>query len=219
MVELSQQFEKAFPNISQASLRQAILEESDLMQTVAGSVILDLNQLISSIPLVLEGVVKVTRIDPQGKEILLYYIRPGESCAMTLSSAIRRGVSMIRASAQTDVKLLLIPLRSMLSYRVLYPSWNDFVVTMFAHRFDEMIDLVEDLTFHQVDYRLNKYLVAKATLLGKRELCLSHQQIAKEINTSREVVSRLLKRFEKEGSVALHRERITLLNSFNGGGS
>ena len=213
-MDLQEKFEKNFPMIGQIALRKAILEQSDNIQASAGTTLLDRNQVISGVPLVLEGVLKVVRIDRQGKEILLYYIGPGQSCAMTLSSTLKRGVSMIRASAQTDVHLLLLPVRTILDFRVAYPSWNDYVVSAFAHRFDEMINLVEDLTFHQVDYRLSKYLAQKAALLGKKDLHLSHLEIAKDINTSREVVSRILKRLEREGALSLHRERISLLPNF-----
>lgn len=203
--------ERDFPVIGQANLRAAIAEQGELVEVPAGTVILDVGHSIAAVPLLLKGSIKVLRIDQQGKEILLYYIKPGECCAMTLSSSIKRGLSMVRAVTQTDVSVILLPVRALLDFRIAFPSWNDFIVYTFTHRFDEMIDLVDDLTFHRVDYRLKKYLRERAALLGKRELPLSHQEIANDINTSREVVSRMLKRFEREGSVALHREKISLL--------
>jgi CRP/FNR family transcriptional regulator len=203
--------ERDFPVICQANLRAAIAEQGDLVEVTAGTVILDVGHRISAVPLLLKGSIKVLRIDPQGREILLYYIKPGECCAMTLSSSLKKGLSMVRAITQTDVSVVLLPVRALLDFRIAFPSWNDFIVDSFTRRFDEMVDLIDDLTFHRVDYRLKKFLSERAVLLGNQELHLSHQEIANDINTSREVVSRLLKRLEREGIVRLHREKILLL--------
>lgn len=199
-----------FPHIDQGALRKEILDKSQYFEAKEGEIILNFNEVIQAVPLVLNGSLKVLRNDPSGREILLYYVRPGECCAMTLSSTLKREPSLIRATAQTDVTLLLLPVRALLDFRAVYPSWNDFVVHTFAQRFDEIIGLVDELSFHHVDHRLLKYLKDKSQLLGTLVLPISHMEIASEINTSREVVSRLLKKMEKQGKLELARERIVL---------
>ena len=203
-------FHTEFPQIDQAELRAEILDKSQHYEAREGDTILNFNELIQAVPLVLSGSLKVLRNDNSGHEILLYYVRPGECCAMTLSSSLKREASLVRAIAQTPVQLLLLPVRAILDFKAVYPSWNDFVVQTFAQRFDEIIGLVDDLSFHHVDHRLLKYLREKAQLLETEILPISHMEIASEINTSREVVSRLLKKMEKEGILKLARERIVL---------
>ncbi|MBK8504566.1 MAG: Crp/Fnr family transcriptional regulator [Saprospiraceae bacterium] len=199
-----------FPEIVQTELRRDILEKSQYFEAREGEIILNFRESIKAVPLVLSGSLKVLRNDDTGREILLYYVRPGECCAMTLSSSLKRESSLVRAIAQTDVTGLLLPVRAVLDFRVLYPGWNDFVVQAFAQRFDEIIELVDELSFHHVDHRLLKYLREKSQLLETETLPISHMEIASEINTSREVVSRLLKKMEKEGLLKLARERIVL---------
>ncbi|MCB0667008.1 MAG: Crp/Fnr family transcriptional regulator [Saprospiraceae bacterium] len=199
-----------FPHINQASLRSEILNKSDFFTAKKGELILNFNQVISSVPLVLSGSIKILRNDTGGREILLYYVRPGECCAMTLSSGLKEEASLIRAIAQTDVQMLLLPVRFLPDFSKNYPAWNDFVLHTFTQRFDEIIELVDDLSFHHVDHRLLKYLKEKSELLETPVLSISHLEIASEINTSREVVSRLLKKMEKEGILELARERIVL---------
>lgn len=199
-----------FPHIDQGQLKNDILEKSQYFEAREGDTILNFKEVINAVPLVLSGSLKVLRNDDSGREILLYYVRPGECCAMTLSSSLKREPSLIRALAQTDVTLLLLPVRALLDFRSAYPSWNDFVVHTFSQRFDEIIGLVDDLSFHHVDHRLLKYLKEKSELLETDILPISHMEIASEINTSREVVSRLLKKMEKEGILKLARERIVL---------
>lgn len=199
-----------FPHIDQADLRAEILGKSKYSEFSKGNVILKPDEVITAVPLVLSGSLKVLRNEPNGREILLYYVRPGECCAMTLSSSLKREPSLIRAIAQTDVKILLLPVRSLLDLRTEFPSWNDFVVHTFSHRLDEIIGLIDDLSFHHVDHRLLKYLREKSELLETPVLSISHLEIASEINTSREVVSRLLKKMEKDGILQLARERIVL---------
>lgn len=199
-----------FPKITQPELRKDILDKSQYFEGREGEIVLNFRETIKAIPLVLSGSLKVLRNDDTGREILLYYVRPGECCAMTLSSSLKRESSLVRAIVQTDVTILLLPVRALLDFRVIYPGWNDFVVQAFAQRLDEIIGLVDELSFHHVDHRLLKYLREKSQLLETETLPISHMEIASEINTSREVVSRILKKMEKEGMLELARERIVL---------
>lgn len=204
-----------FPKLAQNPLLiEEMIRLGQLIQYREIDHILSPGEVINSLPLVLKGSLKVFRTDHTGREILLYYVQAGECCALTLSSILQGEASSIRMVAQSDVILFLLPVSLFKDFRETYPVWNDFIVEVFAKRFGEIIGLVDDLSFHQVDYRLAKYLRGKSQINGTAVLSISHMKIASDINTSREVISRLLKKMEKEGKLKLARERIILRGSF-----
>jgi CRP/FNR family transcriptional regulator, anaerobic regulatory protein len=202
-----------FPGTIHTDLREDMLNQGQLMVAERGKTIQDFREEIKAIPLVLKGFLNVYRVDRSGGELLIYYVRPGESCAMTLASGLKGERSRVRVLAQCEVLLLLIPVNILSDFRIAYPAWNNFILETLVAGFGEMIGLVDDLTFHHVDYRLLKYLKEKSQLLQTPVLPVSHMEIARDINTSREVVSRLLKKMEKEGKLKLARERIVLKNT------
>ena len=204
-----------FPKLAQNALViEEIIRLGKIIQYRNIEHILSPREVINSLPLVLRGSLKVFRADHTGREILLYYVQAGECCAMTLSSVLRGEASSVRVVAQPDVILFLLPVSLFKYFRETYPLWNDFIVEVFAKRFGEIIGLVDDLSFHQVDYRLAKYLRGKSQVTGTPVLSISHMKIASDINTSREVISRLLKKMEKDGKLELARERIILKSNF-----
>ena len=202
---------KYLPAIQQYELIDAIANFGQTCQFPAGTKLLDAGSTITAVPIVFSGIVKVFRVDEEGREVLLYYIKEGESCAMTLTSCLRNATSVVRAVAESDVQLILLPAHRVVEFRIRFPDWNDFIMDTFALRFDEMIAFIDGISFHRMDFRLFKYLHEKSRLLQSRVLKMSHSDIAREINTSREVVSRLLKQLEREGALHLSREQITLI--------
>ncbi len=204
-----------FPKLAQNALVIVeMIRLGQLIQFHEIDHILSPGEVINSLHLVLEGSLKVFSPDPTGREILLYYVQPGECCAMTVSSVLRSKASSVRVVTQPYVILLLLPVSLFKYFRETYPVWNDFIVELFSKRFGEIIGLVDDLSFHQVDYRLAKYLKGKSQVLATSVLRISHMKIASDINTSREVISRLLKKMEKAGKLELARERIILKSNF-----
>ena len=193
----------------------ALLKEMELkarmISAKEGAVILDIGQTVRSIPLLLQGVLKITRIDEQGKELLLYYLHANESCAMTFTCCMQQYPSEIKASAESDVEYLAVPVSAMDEWLTKYPSWKSFVMRTIRSRFNELLNAIDQLAFQKLDERLEHYLKEKSRSTGSTLINLSHEQIANDMASSREVISRLLKRLENEGKVLLYRNQIKIM--------
>ncbi len=204
-----------FPLFDQLELVNELAKNSEFMELPAKTELLNSGSYIKVIPLVLSGSVKVFRTDESGREIFLYYIQGGQSCAITLSSCLKMEKSTIRAVVQEDTTLLTIPVEVIYDVNKKFPSWHHFVFDTFSKRFDEVLTVLENVVFHHMDERIAKYLIDKALTLNTKELTISHQEIANDLATSREVVSRLLKQFEKKKFVKLSRGKITIKELIN----
>ncbi len=200
-----------FPVFQQFELVETIAENSQYLEVSEGGVILQVGGYIKVIPLVISGAVKVFREDDDGREAFLYYIKPGQSCAMTLASSIKQGRSEIKAVALEKTGIIALSVDSLYSVNKKYPSWYNFVFETFGMRFNELIQAFEGVVFHHLDERLINYLENRAATLGSPVLKISHSEIARDLATSREVISRLLKQLEKENMVLLFRGQITLI--------
>ena len=208
--ELKKAIQNRFPAFDQTALLEVLVTEAKYIHLPPETTILQTGDYIQVIPLVIRGSVKVLREDREGKEALLYYIRSGQSCAMTLTSCMRRARSSIKAITQESTELLAIPTAVIYGISKQFPSWQSFVYDSFDDRFNEVLEALDNVIFHKMDDRLSKYLTTKSTTLAVDTLKISHQEIAAELATSREVVSRLLKQFEKKGLLQLQRGQIKL---------
>ncbi len=177
----------------------------------AGSVILNENAYIRAIPLVTRGSIKVIRTDEDGREILLYYIKSGESCIMSFLGGLHNETSKVKAEVEEDAEILFLPVDKVSSFIKEYPQWLDYIFRLYHKRFEELLDMVNAIAFKKVDERLLSLLHKKSELTGLRTLQVTHEQLANELGTARVVVSRLLKQLEEEGVVQLGRNRITLM--------
>ena len=177
----------------------------------AGSVILNENAYIKAIPLVTKGSVRVIRADENGREILLYYIKSGESCIMSFLGGLHDETSKVKAEAEEDTEILFLPIDKVSLFIKEYPQWLDYIFRLYHKRFEELLDMVNAIAFKKVDERLADLLRKKSELTGSQILHVTHEQLANELGTVRVVVSRLLKQLEEEGVVQLGRNRITLI--------
>jgi CRP/FNR family transcriptional regulator len=177
----------------------------------AGDTIMDIGQTVRTMPIILSGSIKVSRTDEDGREILLYYVNPNESCAMTFTCCMQQHASEIKAVAEEDVEMLAIPVGSMDEWMAKYPSWKSFVMRTVQNRFHELLKTIDQIAFQKLDERLENYLKEKAKTTGSTLLNISHEQIAKELASSREVISRLLKKLETDKKLLLYRNQIKLL--------
>ena len=173
--------------------------------------LLDEHANIRTIPLVISGSIRVMRTDEEGREILLYYIRPGESCIMSFLGGLHQEASMIRAVAEEDLEIYVIPIDQVQLLLRESPEWTDYVFRLYHKRFEELLDVVDALAFKHIDVRIMDYLEEKAALAGSRELNITHQHIAEDLGTARVVVSRILKQMETNGLVQLGRNKILLV--------
>ncbi|TYP91325.1 CRP/FNR family transcriptional regulator [Sphingobacterium allocomposti] len=177
----------------------------------AGTVLLDENAYIRSIPIVTRGTLKVMRTDEDGKEILLYYIRSGESCIMSFLGGMHNETSKVKAVVEEDAEVLFLPMDKVSLFIKEYPQWLDYIFRLYHKRFEELLEVVNDVTFKKVDERLLSLLYKKQELTGSNILNITHEQLANELGTARTVVSRLLKQLEDMGKVQLGRNKIILV--------
>lgn len=193
----------------------ALLEEivaSATISTVSeGTVLMEVGSYVKNMPLLLSGAIKILREDKEGNELLLYFLEKGDTCAMTMTCCIGQSVSKIKAVAEIETQLLLIPVHKMEEW-LTYKSWRDFVFESYNSRMYEMLDAIDTLAFMNMSERLVKYLSNKSVIAKSKQLNISHQAVAYELNTSRVVISRLLKQLENEGKIKLHRNMLELLH-------
>lgn len=195
---------------------QDLLEEIEsagkIIKVRTGETIFDAGSLVRYIPIVISGAVKVTRPDDEGKELLLYYLTPGDSCAMTFTCCMRQFPSEIKAVAEDDSELLMLPTSVTDDWIVKYPTWKSFALQTIRDRFMEMLRAIDQIAFQNLDERLISYLKDKSKATGNALLNISHEQIANDLATSRVVISRLLKKLENNGKILLYRNQIKILS-------
>ncbi|HSF90193.1 MAG: Crp/Fnr family transcriptional regulator [Saprospiraceae bacterium] len=206
-MEIVEQFKSLF----EPELVKALDKNARLVEVKAGETILDIGQTVRTMPIILSGTVKVSRIDEDGKELLLYYVNPNESCAMTFTCCMQQYPSEVKAVAEEDVQMLTIPINFMDEWLVKYPTWKSFVMKTIRNRFHEMLNVIDQIAFQKLDERLVYYLKEKSKVTGSTLINLSHEQIASELATTRVVISRLLKALENDKKVLLYRNQIKLL--------
>jgi CRP/FNR family transcriptional regulator, anaerobic regulatory protein len=192
-------------------LVEAIDKEAFERTFHAGEIIMRTGQYIKSTVLVLSGRIKIYRENEDGGEFLMYYIGPGEACAISLICATQMQASEITAKAVEETEVLMIPIQLMDDLMNKYKSWYQFVIQTYRHRFDELLAVIDNIAFRNMDERLEFYLKRHAKETGKNLIEVSHQEIADDLHTSREVISRLLKKMEQRNFVKLNRNMIELL--------
>ncbi|HEY8398804.1 MAG TPA: Crp/Fnr family transcriptional regulator [Flavihumibacter sp.] len=200
-----------FPSF-EAPLIEELESSGEIRSFKAGEQLLRTGQYFKSTMLILDGLVKVYREDEQGSEFLMYYLAPGQACALSMICGIRQEASAIMAIAVKDTDVVAVPLTYMDAWVRKYPSWYQFVVDTYRSRFEEMLITIDHIAFRAMDERLEFYLKRHADIVGSNIVSLSHQQIADELNSSREVISRLLKKMEQLGKVRLQRNAIELIH-------
>lgn len=199
----------------QALFEPALLKEmaakARRVRVKRGGSILETGQVVSTMPIILGGLVKVSRMEEDGRELFLYHINPDEGCAMTFTCCMQGHPSEIRAEAEEDVDMIMVPIEAMDDWLARYPTWKSFVMRTIRNRFNELLKTIDLIAFQNLDQRLAAYLREKAKATGSALVNLSHEQIAAELATARVVVSRLLKKLERDGKVLLFRGQIKLL--------
>jgi CRP/FNR family transcriptional regulator len=203
-------WKQLFPQF-EPGLIEIIEKEAVQRSYNAGDIIMRTGQYIKSTALVLEGRIKIYRENQDGGEFLMYYLEPGQACAVSMICAMQSETSEIMAKAEEDTEVLMIPVQLMDDLMNKYKSWYQFVIQTYRGRFEELLTVVDNIAFHNMDERLEFYLKRYADKTGKKIMEVSHQQIADDLNSSREVISRLLKKMEQRNLVKLHRNMIELV--------
>lgn len=204
-------FYKTYGCIFEEELLEEIIQVSKAIDFKEGDVLIDYNQYIKMMPLLLSGAVKVMREDYDSGELLLYYLERGDTCAMSMTCCLGEKQSEIRAIGEVPGVILMIPVQKMSEWIGKYKSWMSFVFESYNNRINELLNAVDTIAFMDMNDRLLNYLFEKSKIENNTIVYKTHQDIAKELNTSRVVVSRLLKALETEGRIKLNRNSIEIL--------
>lgn len=206
--QINEIVKKYFFELASEALLNDITKVAKIESVPTGQIMIDYGEIMKKIPLLFEGKLKVFREDDRGNELFLYYIDAGQGCAVSFACFDK--MSSIRAEAVEDSKFLSIPTKYMEIWMVKYPEWNKFVLRIYNQRFEEVLDTLNQVAFYKLDERLLDYLEKHVIALDTNTLSLTHAEIAIELNTSREVISRLLKKLELSGKVSMSRNQIVL---------
>ena len=194
---------KLFPDWEEG-LYEAIVKEAELKQAKAGDILLKMGQNIKSAMLVVEGTIKLYQEDEDGGEYFMYHLNPGEACAVTLVCNYHHEQSHVLAKAVTDIQYLAIPIEFMEKWLNEYKSWHYFVIKTYRSRYEELLKTIHEVAFKNMDERLEFYIKKQVAQFGVT-VKLTHQEIANDLNTSREVISRLLKKMEHNNWIKMNR--------------
>lgn len=210
-MDFSEIVEFTFEEIFEKELIEEIKEVSQILEFKQDDVLIDFGQYMRGMPLLIEGAIKIMREDFDEGELLLYFLEKGDTCAMTMSCCMGNNKSEIRAIAENDGMVLMIPVQKMEEWLGKYKSWRAFVFNSYNNRFNELLSAIDSIAFKHMDERLEDYLLEKAKVNNTNKITQTHKEIAYELNSSRVVISRLLKAMEKEGKLKLNRNNIEIL--------
>lgn len=205
---------QALPNLTDPKLLQSILDKGQVVNYESGKILMEPGQFIKAVPLVIDGSIKIMRMDEEGKELFLYYLEPGETCALSLTCCSAARPSEIKAVVEEPATIMFIPVLLHEQWSDEFKQWKDFVSSTYQQRFQEMLIALDAVAFKRMDERLMRYIVTKMKQLKANELHTTHQEIANDLGTSREVISRLLKQLEKKKWIELGRNVIYIRDDF-----
>ena len=208
---LQEKLKEYFNIVFEEDLINEIIEVGVYKKVKENELLLDLGDKFDRIPLMLNGAIKISREDENGDEIVLYFLERGDTCTITFGSGLNSTKSKVRGVAEKDSEVVFIPIAKLEEWLVKYKSWRNFVIDSYNIRLSEMLEAIDTLAFMKMDQRLYKYLTDKVKIMRDSTLNTTHQKIAQDLNTSRVVVSRLLKQLENEGRIKLHRNKIEVL--------
>lgn len=194
--------------IFEGKLLEEMASVAQLRDFKEGDVLIDFGDYIKKMPLLIHGAIKILREDFDGGELLLYFIEKGDTCAMTLACCMGQTKSEIKAEAETEGQVIMIPIEKMEEWLGKYKSWRNYVFTSYNNRLKEMLSAIDNLAFMKMDERLLSYIQEKAKINKSNQIQNTHQEIAYDLHTSRVVISRLLKVLENEGKIRLNRASI-----------
>ncbi len=209
---IEEKLKESFSSIFETDLINEIIEIGEFKTLKKGETLIDIDDEMTHIPLLVEGVVKIMREDEKGDDIVLYYLEKGNTCAISFANCINRNKSMFRGVVTRDAEGVFIPVNMVGEWLKKYDSWRRFIIDSYHFRLIEMVESIDRLAFLNLQDRLYKHLIDKVKIAKDNTLVITHQEIADDINTSRVVVSRLLKRLENEGQITIRRNRIIVEN-------
>ena len=212
MESLKEQLEEHYSAVFEDALIHEIADIGLYKEVKSGETLMEIGSYIKTMPLLLSGAVKILREDDDGDELLLYYLEKGETCSMTMTCCLGDQRSKIRAIAEIDTVLVMIPVRKMEEWSAKYKTWRHFVFESYNARLNELFETIDSIAFNKMDDRLIGYLKEKVRVTKTATIYNTHQEIAYDMHTSRVVISRLLKKLENLNKISLNRNAIEILD-------
>lgn len=206
--DLTAAYGKTFEN----ELINEIVQVGTFKEVPEGFKLMEIGDFVRGMPLLISGVIKILREDEDGDELLLYYLEKGDTCSMTMACCMGDNKSEIRAIAETDTKLIMVPIQKMEEWTTKYKSWRNFVFNSYHERLNELLNTLDNIAFQKMDERLIGYLKEKARVTKDDIIHSTHQEIAYDLHSSRVVISRLLKKLEEMRKIKLHRNYLKILD-------
>ncbi|MCF6180973.1 Crp/Fnr family transcriptional regulator [Lutibacter sp.] len=197
-----------YSHIFEKELINEICELGTYRELTSGELIINIGDNMTHIPLILNGAVKVIREDKKGDEITLYFLEKGDTCAISFVNCINKRKSILKAITEKETEAIFIPVNKIDEWLKKYETWRHFIIDSYHVRLIEMVEAIDSLAFMRLDDRLYKFLSDKVKIMKDSVLKITHQEIADDLNTSRVVVSRMLKHLENEGKITIRRNRI-----------
>jgi len=211
MTNCEQSLTEKFQYLFESELIKEICSSGRSKIFQADDLLIDIGNTISHMPIVLSGSIKIMTEDKEGDELLLYYLEFGDTCAVTLNCCTRKSKSTIRAIAESETEVLFVPVEKMEEWMIRYTSWRNYVLESYNSRLNEMLQAIDNIVFNSMEDRLKNYLRDKV-LVGKSDtLNISHYDIARDLHSSRVVISRLMKKLEQQGLITQTRNKVNVL--------
>jgi CRP/FNR family transcriptional regulator len=207
-----QDLKEQYGNIFEEELINEIVQVGTFKEVPEGYKLIEIGDYLRGMPLLISGVIKILREDEDGDELLLYYLEKGDTCSMTMACCMGDAKSEIRAIAETDAKLIMVPIQKIEEWTIKYKSWRNFVFNSYHVRLNELLSILDNIAFQKMDERLIGYLKEKARVNQNDIINNTHQEIAYDLHSSRVVISRLLKKLEEMGKIKLFRNYIKILD-------
>lgn len=207
-----EEFNNLFKNLksfSEPELRNEMVAHGKVITANKGDILIKEGQRLDFLPIVIRGSIRVYQ-QWEDREILLYYVGPEQTCMMSLSSAYFNNVSAANGMAVEPTEILILPTRLIADWQLKYPSWNKFIIHTFRNRYDELLNSFGSVAFNPMPQRVKEYLLGRSKADGSKKINISHQTLANELGTTRVVISRILKQYEKEGMLQQFRGYVTL---------
>ena len=203
-----------YSELFEEELIQEIVEVGFLRKLDNGNLLIDIGDELTHIPLIIDGVVKILRKDKEGYELSLYYLEPGNTCAISFANCINKAKSIFRGVAESDVEAIFIPVDSIEKWLVKYKSWRRFIIDSYHFRLLEMVETIDSLAFLNMEKRIWKYLTEKVRISNDIDLQITHQEIAEDLNSSRVVITRIIKKLHDEEKIYSTRNKVKLLEYY-----
>lgn len=203
-----------YSELFENELIQEIIEVGFLKKVETGDLLVDIGEELTHIPLIIDGVVNIIRKDKHGYELSVYYLEPGDTCAISFANCINKKKSIFRGVAETPVEAVCIPVNLVDEWLVKYKTWRYFIIDSYHFRLLEMVETIDSLAFLKMEKRIWKYLTEKVKIANNIDLEITHQKIAEDLNSTRVVITRIIKKLHDEDKIFSTRNKVKLLEFY-----